>query len=73
MHFKECFFASALAKDGTIICSLVAIQLFYELQGKPKTNIVVAVRRRVVVAIGSAAVLRIVVPTTTAIHAIRAL
>lgn len=41
--------------------------------GKAEADVVVTVRRVPVVAIGGTAVLRIVVPTATAIHAVRAL
>jgi len=39
---------------------------------QPETQVIVAVRWRVVVAISGAAVLRVVVPTATAVHAVRA-
>ena len=44
----------------------------FELEGRDqtKTQIVVTIRGRVVVAIRNAAILRVVVPTTAAIHAV---
>ena len=47
--------------------------LTFELKGtnQTKTNIIVAIRRRVVVAIRNAAVMRVVSPATAAIHAVR--
>lgn len=50
-----------------------AIRLSCELEGQTKTHVVVAVRWRVVVAIGHAAVPRVVVPATATIHTVRAL
>ncbi|MEM6261915.1 MAG: hypothetical protein AAGI38_05365 [Bacteroidota bacterium] len=55
------------------ICSVEAIRLSRELAGKPQAQIVVAVARRVVVAIGNAAVPRRVVPVTAPVHAVRSL
>ena len=45
----------------------------HALEGKAEAYIVVAVRRRVVVAIRDAAILRVVVPTAATIHAVVAL
>jgi len=61
--------------DRTIICSREAIRHSGELGGQyqPKTDIVIAVRRMVVIAIGNAAVLRIIVPVAAAQHAIMTL
>ena len=39
---------------------------------EPEANVVVAILRRVVVAIGNAAILRVIVPAGAAIHAVRA-
>ena len=54
---------------------MVAIRPSCELQGKgeAETEIVVAIVRPVIIAIGGAAVLRIVEPAAAAIHAVRAL
>ena len=41
-------------------------------EASPETNVVVTVVRGVVVAIGNSAVVRVVVPTAAAIHAVRA-
>ena len=45
----------------------------HALEGKAEAYVVVAVRRRVVVAVRDAAILRVVVPTAAAIHAVVAL
>lgn len=45
----------------------------HALEGQAEAYIVVAVRRRVVVAVRYAAILRVVVPTAAAIHAVVAL
>ena len=58
-------------RDRAAICSSAAIRLACELEGEAKANVVVAVRWRVVVAISGTAVLRVVVPTTAAVHAVR--
>ena len=52
-----------------------AIRLSCALKGQSEAeaDVVVAVVRRVVVAIGGTAILRRVVPTAAAIHAVRAL
>ena len=54
---------------------MAAIRHSRDLKGtnKAEADIVVAVRRRVVVAIGDAAVLRVVVPRAAAVHAVVAL
>jgi len=44
-----------------------------ERKYQPKADVVVAIRGRVVVAVRRAAVLRVVVPATAAIHAVRSL
>ncbi len=53
-------------------CSVVAIRLSCELKGtgQAKADTIVTVRRPVVVAVRGTAVLRVVVPTATAIHAV---
>ena len=43
-----------------------------ELKGKAQAEVVVRVRRRVVVTIGNAAVPGVVVPTAATVHAVRA-
>jgi len=58
-------------RDRAAICSSAAIQLACELEGETEANVVVAVRRPVIVAIGGAAVLRVVVPAAAAVHAVR--
>ena len=62
-------------RDGTNTCSVAAIRHSRDLKGtnKAEADIVVAVRRLVVVAIGDAAVLRVVVPRAAAVHAVVAL
>ena len=55
----------------TNICSSAAIRLSCELKGEAEAQVVVAVRRRVVVAVRSAAVLRVVVPAAAAVHPVR--
>ena len=51
-------------RDRAAICSSAAIRLTCELEGEAKANVVVTVRWRVIVAIGGAAVLRVVVLPT---------
>ena len=60
---------------GTITCSVAAIRHSCELKrtNKAEADVVVPIVRRVVVAIGGAAILRVVVPTAAAIHAVVAL
>lgn len=58
---------------GAIACSVEAIRPSRDLEGEPEPDIVVAVVRIVVVAIGCAAVLRIVVPVAAAQNAVRTL
>ena len=60
-------------RSRTSICSSVAIRLSGELEGKTETNVVIAVRRRVIVAISSAAIPGGVVPAATAVHTVNAL
>jgi hypothetical protein len=57
----------------TACCSSGAIRPHYELEDEAEAEIVVAVRRLVVVAVSGAAILRIVVPAAAAIHAVLAL
>jgi hypothetical protein len=61
-------------RNRTNVCSTVVIRLNSELEGKndAEAQVVVAIRGRVVVAISDAAVLRVVVPATAAIHTVRA-
>jgi hypothetical protein len=60
-------------KPYAYFCSRSVIRLSFELKedNKAEAYIVVPIRRRVVVPIGGATILRIVVPATTAIHTIR--
>lgn len=55
-------FSPRVLGDRTITCSVAAIRLTRELKGKdqPKTQVVVLIRRVVVVPVGGAAVRRIV-------------
>jgi len=59
----------------TIACSVDAIRPSIELEGRSQAeaDVVVAVVRRVVVAIRGAAILRVVVPRAATVHAVRAL
>jgi len=63
------------AESGSITCSVAAIRQSCELKraDEAEADIVVAVVRPVVVAIRDAAVLRVVVPTAAAKHAVVAL
>jgi len=58
---------------GAIACSMEAIRPSCELEGEAEADMVVAVVRLVVVAVRSAAVLRVVVPAAAAQHAVDAL
>lgn len=58
---------------GTNSCSVAAIRPVIELEGEAEADIVVAVVRRVVVAIGGTAVLPVVVPVAAAHDAVVAL
>ena len=62
-------------KNGsrTSACSSDAVRTSCELEGEAEADVIVAIRRRVVVAISGAAVLGVVVPAAAAIHAVRAL
>ena len=66
------FKAFSAARDGSNTCSVVAIPHSRELKGtdEAEAEVVVTVRGRVVVAIGDAAILRVVVPRAAAVHAV---
>lgn len=71
--FAGRLFVPLLGGNRATRCSSGAIRQHYELEGEAEADIVVAVRRLVVVAISRAAVLSIVVPAAAAIHAVLAL
>lgn len=69
--FENLFYTEAgfLWRDMHLVLPLCKA----ELKGKAEAEVVVRVRRRVVVPIGYAAVPGVVVPAATTVHAVRAL